>query len=290
MKLSKVLGRLCRRYFPNYYSKYAIHKLIKNSKELPSFNNVYCYWWSAVPNFGDYLSVIVFDYMVSKLSQKCNNKKNIIYGIGSIVSFGNVDMRRTVWGSGLLNLSSASRLKNPYNKHNLDIRMVRGPLTAAELCKVKYDCPSVYGDPSVLMPLIYKPECKKETDYLVISHYDDFERINKMNKYGVKVINAGSNDYKYIIDEINKSKIVISSSLHGVIVAESYGVPAILLQLDDKKDLFKYKDYYYSTNRKEILIARSIKEAIMMTPMELPTNLEELKNNCLITFPYDLFS
>ena len=43
----------------------------------------------------------------------------------------------------------------------------------------------------------------------------------------------------------NKAKLVISSSLHGIILAETYGIPAILLMDKVTNNMFKYNDYYY---------------------------------------------
>ncbi len=75
------------------------------------------------------------------------------------------------------------------------------------------------------------------------------------------------------------------------IIAEAYGIPAILLCEDlDNEDLFKYYDYYFSTNRYNVKVARTIEEAVTMEPMELPNNLEKLKEGLIDSFPYDLWT
>lgn len=49
---------------------------------------------------------------------------------------------------------------------------------------------------------------------------------------------------------------VYSSSLHGIILAEAYGVPAVMFRSYDKSVDFKYLDYYASTGRYDVLSGR----------------------------------
>ena len=84
------------------------------------------------------------------------------------------------------------------------------------------------------------------------------------------------------------SKKVISSSLHGIILAESYGVPAVFLNEGLNDELFKFYDWYYSTNRNDIVIATNIKEALSLEPMKLP-DLDDMRRTIIEAFPYDLW-
>ena len=55
-----------------------------------------------------------------------------------------------------------------------------------------------------------------------------------------------NNDVEKTLTEINKCDFICSSSLHGIIFAHSYGIPAVhveLKELESKKN-FKFKDYY----------------------------------------------
>ncbi len=97
-----------------------------------------------------------------------------------------------------------------------------------------------------------------------------------------------TNDYKSVIDEIAASEIVYTSSLHGIILAESYGVPAIFFRGLGKSKDFKYLDYYYSTGRKDVKIAESFEEALTMKPLPLP-DLSKMQQDLLESFPYDLW-
>ena len=81
---------------------------------------------------------------------------------------------------------------------------------------------------------------------------------------------------------------MISSSLHGIILAEAYGIPAIMLSMTPDKDITKYKDWYYSTGRYNVRIVHSIREGLATDPMELP-DLSSLRKGLLNSFPYDLW-
>ena len=67
---------------------------------------------------------------------------------------------------------------------------------------------------------------------------------------------------KIILD----SSFVISSSLHGIIISEAYGIPARIIRPDDffadkfwqYEPLFKYEDYYYGTGRSNFTYANNI--------------------------------
>ena len=132
------------------------------------------------------------------------------------------------------------------------------------------------------MPYIYKPEnLQKKYEISLITHFSDDSLYDNYNR-----INMSTTDYKFVINEIVKSKLVISSSLHGIILAETYGIPAILL--NSGGDLFKYMDWYESTGRNDVKVVDNIEKALNMEPMRLP-KLEEMQEKVLKAFPKDLW-
>lgn len=210
-------------------------------------------------NVGDYLSKVVFDWSLDYF-HLCNApsfKTKRISVIGSVLSFIGGG-KTTVWGTGLLDSIAVSAILNPAKKVELDIRAVRGPLTRKALINGGVSCPEVYGDPAILMPLIY-PAKRQVTlgKVLIIPHESRF--LKYASKYP-NVLNTYTQDYKGFIDEILSAEKVVSSSLHGIILAESYGVPSIFLN-DYPGSIFKYDDYYLSTGRNEYPIANTIEEA-----------------------------
>lgn len=83
---------------------------------------------------------------------------------------------------------------------------------------------------------------------------------------------------------------VYSSSLHGIIVAESLGIPARFVRYPpmDVTEGFKYADYYAASGRIGEGVAGNLEEAMKMGPRELPDpdvpDLEELVDS----FPWEL--
>lgn len=243
------------------------------------------------PNLGDALSPIIVEYILQQkgfsLNQPTRKTKNL-YAVGSILFTGYQDA--TVWGSGLLTKPAAPPRgflqTNFFRK--LDIRCVRGPLTQAALKQRGFNCPSVYGDPGCLMPLIYFPKTEKQLDFLVIPHYAKEKEIRNL----VPEQNLASmltTDYKHVIDKICSAKRVISSSLHGIILAEAYGVPAIFYNDRNAIYDFKYEDWYKSTGRTKWPIATKLEEAITMDIDNSPPDLSEMQKRLINSFPYDLW-
>lgn len=242
-------------------------------------------------NLGDALSPIVVEYMLQRkgfsLEQLTTKTKNL-YAIGSILFKGYQDA--TVWGSGLLinppNLPRDFLHTKFFRK--LDIRCVRGPLTQEILKKRGFNCPSLYGDPGCLMPLIYFPKVEKQLDYLVIPHYVKEKEMRKLVPEQ-NLASMRTNDYKYVINKICSAKRVISSSLHGIILAEAYGVPAIFYNDIEAGCDFKYADWYQSTGRTKWPAATQLEEAITMDIENSPPDLSEMQKQLINSFPYDLW-
>jgi pyruvyltransferase len=114
--------------------------------------------------------------------------------------------------------------------------------------------PEVYGDPALLLPLIYNPDIQKTHEIGIIPHYVDKKIV--LQKYA---FDSGFNKFidvslpwKKFIDEVLSCKTIISSSLHGIIIAEAYGIPATWAVHSDKVigNGFKFRDYLTGTGRK----------------------------------------
>ena len=189
-----------------------------------------------------------------------------------------------IWGAGLIGDERTMRTKPRA------IHAVRGPLTRAKLENDGIPCPAVYGDPSLLFPLFYTPVVEKRYEIGIVPHYldqnaPDVRRL--VNGDGVAVINikAGINR---VVDQIAQCRLIVSSSLHGLIAAESYGIPAIWVGISDQLigGDFKFLDYYASTGRPDV---RRLKLSEVSSPEQLtsaalpprPTiDLEALLRSC----------
>jgi len=243
--------------------------------------NVYYYKRpNNIDNVGDMLSPIVVDMVKEHLNLQNKKKKTErMFAIGSVITAAKSDM--VIWGSGIHFENSV------LPKVELDIRAVRGPLSREKLNQNGFKCPEYYGDPALLLPLFYKPVITKQYDYTIIAHFSKDTEIS--SDYSENQISTLTSDWKGFIDRLASSKYVISGSLHGIIIAEAYGVPAILLDFLDG-DMFKYKDYYYSTDRKDIIVAKSVEEALKERLSMPPIgNLDKLQADLIQSFPKDLW-
>ena len=194
----------------------------------------------------------------------------------------------TIWGSGIYPPQSrAEAFCQKLSHRKLDIRAVRGPLTKKVLEDYGHHCPAVFGDPAILMPLIYNPNIEKKRHALVIPQFIK-EKEFRDNHPDIHMVSMNTRDYKYVIDEIVASEIVITSSLHGIILAETYGIPAVFFRGLPKYKDFKYYDWYQSTGRFDIPFSDTYEEALEITPPPVP-DLTGLVKGLLDSFPYDLW-
>ena len=230
-------------------------------------------------NFGDDLSPMIVSRILGKQVDICTRETNPkLLALGSIIHFAN--NHDILWGTGI---NGKMRYKVQKGVDRLDVRAVRGPRTRRLLMKYGIDCPEIYGDPALLIPTLF-PEYKAQggAGVKLICHYHDHQ---KMLKMGLDFIPAWQ-PVEAVIAEICQADLVVSSSLHGVIVAEALGVPAVYLRLSRQKHLFKYKDYYEGTGRK-LKFARSVRKAIKTGGNGLPDfDAEAL----LKAFPRELYA
>lgn len=247
--------------------------------------------WVDNGNLGDSLGPIIYKWMLQKnnLSEHALTQKTYhLFTCGSLIGVGKFDV--VVWGSGIHSVSNIRNLLFMKRLRKQDIRAVRGPISRQILLDCGYVCPEIYGDPAIIMPLIYDEiTTEKKYNISVILHYS-LKDDNEFKRKDCHYINIGTTDYKAFIRQIKESEKVISSSLHGIILSETYGTPAVFLNTGGYVDkaLMKYYDWYYSTNRWSVKMAKTIEEAIEMEPMPLP-DLTEMRNKLMDVFPFDLW-
>ncbi len=186
-------------------------------------------------NFGDNLS----SYLTDKISA-LPMTLTPISTIGSILEW--VPPHTIVWGTGY------QRANPTVPTGPLDIRAVRGKLTRDLLIQQGFDCPEVYGDPALLLPRYYKPEFEHVYRVGVLPHYVDHTPevlAPYIDDEDALIINV-RDSVESIIDRIVSCKRIITSSLHGLIVADAYGIPVEWVEWSDKVigDGFKFRDYF----------------------------------------------
>lgn len=290
MRLIKTFLNELKNYInsENYILHYPSLKIVPNEVNL--------HWYHselekkkdfACNNLGDCLSPYIVNWILKKVGIKQTLRKTSnLYAVGSILLMGN--QNATIWGTGLPYMPN--KLKSFFHnsgKRTLDVRCVRGPKTRLALIEMGHKCPPLFGDPACLLPFIYNIRSEKKYKLTFIPHYSKIIAARK-NFPNLNVLDMRTNDVEYVVSEICASEKIISSSLHGIIIAESYGVPAVFLQ--DREDAlnFKYEDWYESTCRDVYPIAHNFDEACRIKS-EVPSNIKDLQKTLIDTFPIDLY-
>ncbi len=245
-------------------------------------------WWQKSVNVGDVLSPVIVSYMRDRLGLTDRPAKPLsrihLMALGSLIGMRRFDA--VIWGSGIHCQETAENVARRQNYVHYDVRIVRGPVTAEILKKAGYEVPDVYGDPAVLMPLIYEsPVREKKYPVSVIPHVGTPAALLPE---GVHVIRTETDDYRAFIDEIVSSERVISSSLHGIILAEAYGVPAVFCAEGMENEKMKFTDWYAATGRPAYRCAGTFSEALTVPPMDLP-ELAGMREALIRTFPKELW-
>lgn len=172
-------------------------------------------FWYLSQNFGDALTCLFAEKIAGKKPAfvSASDERPHLIGVGSILS--HAQSKSVVWGAGVGNMADSLSPKS-------DIRLVRGPLSAlrVEMCGGKRI--ERFGDPALLCSRMF-PASEKKHDLGFIPHYID--QSHWQCPPGAEFINVLDAPEK-VIAEISSCRAVVSSSLHGLIVADSYGIPA----------------------------------------------------------------
>lgn len=249
-------------------------------------NRVNLDYWKESKNLGDAISPLIVEHVLEEAgfsfeAEVCETRH--LCAVGSVITAGAQDA--TIWGSGILNPKLLYRVKG----RKLDVRAVRGPVTRALLMEYGYRVPAVYGDPAVFMSEIYQPKAEKKTHYYgFVIHKDGSARFGNVENLprSHKFIEIKTEDYRRFIDELTSVECVVSTSLHGIILAETYGVPAILMM--PECDFMKYEDWYEATGRSTYPIAESLSDLDVIEPPPVP-NLDGMRRALRQAFPFDIF-
>lgn len=277
------------------------------------------YWWKEIPNVGDVAS----EYVISKLSDEhikwkepqrklltyckktikdlLKGKYNIsslgefvypwekcLFAIGSILDYSN--SKTICWGCGF---------REPYSKfRGGKVLAVRGKLSRNILNRE--DIP--LGDPALLLPLLYTPKAIEQKEYIkIIPHYLDYNDIYNQYSNKYQIIDIRTKDVESFIDQITSSKYILSTSLHGLIIAHAYGIPALWIKKGPiASSGFKFYDYFSSveipkyegfTNIEEILSKQSYIEKLFnenSDKSQINVSLKNIQHNLLKVAPFKL--
>lgn len=228
------------------------------------------YYWNYLPNFGDQISRPIVEWVTGREVRRVEAKDSPkLVAVGSVLDVATD--RDVVWGSGVhpthYRTPSTRRLARLFAKKPARPRVlaVRGPITRDYLLSLDVECPPVFGDPAIVLPRFFTPHQAERREVALVAHYRDRE---EMTASGLPLIDVGQ-DWRQVVSEIAACGRVITTSLHGIIVAEAYGVQAVWLRTLSGEGFVKFADYYLSTGRVPQPVY-SLEEAIRAEPPPLP--------------------
>lgn len=210
-------------------------------------------------NFGDDLSRLVLREVTGQDVRWSTPARADVLGIGSILELAFKEGAKDciIWGSGLrqssLSLSGDSLMENGW-----DFLAVRGPLTSSSL---DLDQNVTWGDPGILSPYLMEGVHISGSGHVVVPHFSTWDTVSgrallrqiQGEGYTILPPTLGPSE---MLRRLAGAEVVYSSSLHGIIVSDSFGIPAIPLKPDSlnrhlpvagrAESNFKYNDYFAS--------------------------------------------
>lgn len=202
-------------------------------------NRINAFWWTGKPNFGDLLTPeLMLKYGYTPI-ETTTDRADII-GVGSLIEMLPKDYSGIILGAGLIR-------DTKIQLESATFAAVRGELTRKNL-----GLPNTVplGDLGLLAKkLLSRPSPEKKYTVGLIPHF-----IDKLNPWLSKIKrHIGSscciidvqNCAKSVIEQTAECELIISSSLHGIIVSDALNIPNVWIELSDNVigSGFKFWDY-----------------------------------------------
>jgi pyruvyltransferase len=226
------------------------------------------YWWKKIVNVGDALSPLLIEFLSGRrVRWSCARHEPVMTAIGSIMH--RVVPGWTVWGSGMISPDSAI-------PQQANVLAVRGPLTRKRLAAHGYPPDVPIGDPGLLAPLLFSPPARPRYEWGIIPHFMDYALVwlklcrpaarqlpgcDGRDGRGILLINPRLAPKDYF-RQLTRCRRIATSSLHGLIFADAFGIPNVWFMPDDNQlirlgrrlttfvhDPFKYYDYLAGVGR-----------------------------------------
>jgi hypothetical protein len=206
--------------------------------------HVKTYWWKEVPNFGDALTPLLLKHFSNQDAVWDTISRAKLICIGSILEHVPPLWDGYILGSGRLHEGSRLQLQQLRSGITVNVLAIRGPLSAKGI-------PGSYalGDPALLANELVGYQ-EKKWDLGIVPHWQDAELADKFEgliqePYTTIVIKP-TEDPLDVLRKIGACRKIVTSSLHGMIIADSFGIPRrVELCAAMKRDggNFKFRDY-----------------------------------------------
>ena len=270
--------------------------------------NVY---YAKVPNMGDLLNVAIierlFGYKVHRHTFLTGELSAIGSGLGQFTLRDNLILAMaerisgflfptvTIWGSGFVCYKEKD---NPFYRRNMRFAAVRGELSkkrVEDILGKELDIPT--GDAGILASYLLSEPVEKKYSVGIIAHYKEqdepvFQKLVETYPQSLFIDVRQTPDV--VIRKIASCECIISSSLHGLIIADSLGIPNIHIKVSDKLlgDGFKFDDYYsaYDLKHPVIDIKKENIPSLEWVKEHYPITkemVETVKRNMIQSFPFE---
>lgn len=220
-------------------------------------------YYTKLRNMGDQLNELILERCFGYEAVRCSFLDGELCAIGSCLGMytlhGTAPMRMrqrlngirkphvSIWGTGFINYSDS---EGRFFKRDMDFCAVRGELTRKRVEQMtgrKLDIPT--ADAGILASEALREPLKKRYDVGIIPHLCDLRdpKADEMVKvYGNARFISVKDEPMEVIREIARCKCILSSSLHGLIIADSLGIPNLHVVFGDRLlgDGYKFDDYY----------------------------------------------
>lgn len=288
-----------------------------------SDSKIQLFFWDK-DNFGDRLSPYVIEKITGVTPTFADERaKSKFVAIGSLINKHTILSDSIFWGTGFLSeefsnfgqkfkmfplRDSLGYLKIHLNPNGRNFKALRGTLSRDTLERMGFKAetlPKAFADPALLMPYLYQPQSSNQQRYELglICHFsqpnEDLERLIA-EKFSQKVRFISMHRHtpaqlEECINEICSCDKIASTSLHGIIIAQAYGVPALFLQdlnhAVHRHCTFKFNDFFLGTQQhpQEPLqfadYAELIPQLLQMS-FPKPPNFRQFCQNLLDVFPF----
>lgn len=250
------------------------------------------YWWNEEPNFGDAMNPVLLRRLFGLEVEWAALTQADLTAAGSVIQWITPARRPDsapihVWGSGYIFPDEP-----PPSVGTVIYDAVRGP-DSARLSGLPTD--AVYGDPGLLAALVFqgRPSGRSRTGIVPHLWHRDHTIVRQVAAdHHLRVIDVTA-DPVTVIEAIASCDFIVSSSLHGLVIADSFGIPNLWVTLDPQLfgGRWKFDDYYGAFGLKMAPVplspALDLDARVTRTvgDYERP-GLDRLKDRLLAAFPF----
>lgn len=235
------------RRYRHSFDERAVKAGIRDDQRVPMM------WWEQPypGNLGDILGPYIVEKLTGIPPRHVKSSPRLL-SVGSIIKFARAG--DAVWGSGA---SAVTQVLHPAASY----RAVRGPITRAMVIDRGCTCPEVYGDPAWFLPKIFDASGVAKTHRLgLIRHFSHVDRPIEVapDVLEIDILRASAEEIEAFLAEVNRCEAIISTSLHGLIISNAYGIPACFASDSSSArqihgDGIKFRDYALSVGVPEFV-------------------------------------